>query len=367
MKFYTSSSHTTVRSFDSEASYELIRTLIDLLQSKFATDANSEDILFREPAIQESGGKDLTKCILIGGSNLGKTVNYLANKGITVLDLTVPGWTPTAENIQKTCDGLRTIPNLSEYVIIFDVLGNVTYRQEQLDGTLALPLKVGGVYHLSGKVRVCNHLSLKNIVKTLKPILDLIAGADFLFLSPIPRHLFNGCCLDKEHCVGTDTKEYVEELLQNVVSLRSVCKSALLDLGSKKFWVPDLVGKLLPACNGITEQAAGLREIFAADGVHFTKPGYEKLADTIWHCAKTLIEKSDSAKNSVSAVRGSHGRGQKTFYWRGFMSPVGSERPQNSQAAYMLTHQGSGGKWRKGPDSGYRGRGKNLPPYYRRY
>jgi hypothetical protein len=69
----------------------------------------------------------------------------------------------------------------------------------------------------------------------LKPILDIIVGCDFLFLSPIPRHLYNGCCLDTQHCVGTDTNEYVESLLKDVLSLRAVCKTALLDMGSKKF------------------------------------------------------------------------------------------------------------------------------------
>ena len=96
------------------ASHELIRTLVDLLQSKFATDANSEDLLFRVPAEQESGGKDPKKFIVMGGSNLSKTVTHLVSNGLTVLDLTVRGWTPTAENIQKTCDSLKTIPNLSD-------------------------------------------------------------------------------------------------------------------------------------------------------------------------------------------------------------------------------------------------------------
>jgi hypothetical protein len=375
IKFNTSSSHTTVRAFDSAASYELVRTLVDLLHSKFATAANSEDfLLFREPATQESGGKDFTKCILIGGSNLRKISPHLAEKEITVLDLTVPGWTPTAKNIQTVCDTMKTIPDISDYVVIIDGLGNITFRQEQLDGTLALPHKVGGVYHLVGQVKVCTHSSLKTMITSLKPILDMIQG-EFLFLSPLPRHLFNGCCLDNDHCVGTDSKDYVEGLLKDVLSLRSVCKNALLELGKNHFWVPDLLGNALPACKGIPEIAAGLREISAADGVHFTAHGYEKITDSIVKCVHTLLEKSNTAKNSVSDCTGrpenSHGRGQKSFYWRGFVSPVGSERPRNNHAAYMLTHQGSGGrgggKWPPQYGNVNRGRGgHNRPPFYRK-
>ncbi len=66
-KFHTSSSHTTTRGFDSEATNELLRTLVDLLQSKFATVANSDDLFPREPALEDQGGKEFTHCIVGGG------------------------------------------------------------------------------------------------------------------------------------------------------------------------------------------------------------------------------------------------------------------------------------------------------------
>ncbi len=120
------------------------------------------------------------------------------------------------------------------------------------------------------------------------------------------------------------------------------CKSALQALGKKNAWVPDLVGNLLPACNGLKEKAVGLKHIMSADGVHFTKHGYEKLAETIVKCCKTQFEKSVSAASIVSARPA--GTRQKTFYWRGFVSPVGSSRPASRTAAYLAAHPGGGGK-----------------------
>jgi hypothetical protein len=116
---------------------------------------------------------------------------------------------------------------------------------------------------------------------------------------------------------------------------------------------------------------SSLREIAAADGVHFTKHGYEKLAHTIVCCSKSLVEKSYTAKNSVSDAGGSNGShrgGPKSFFWRGFVSPIGSERPRNHHAKFMLTHQGSGGggKWNKGQNRG-RGGQSRPPPYYQRF
>ncbi len=129
--------------------------------------------------------------------------------------------------------------------------------------------------------------------------------------------------------------------------------------------MPDLVGNLLPACNGLKEKAVGLKHIMSADGVHFTKHGYEKLAETVVKCCKTQFEKSVSAASIVSARPA--GTRQKTFYWRGFVSPVGSSRPASRTAAYLAAHPGGGGKWRNksvntGKNADKKQGGRNPPP-----
>ncbi len=132
-------------------------------------------------------------------------------------------------------------------------------------------------------------------------------------------------------------------------------------------WVPDLFGKMIPACNGPTEQAIGWKQIAAADGVHLVASGYEKMAAVVHSCVKTLLEKSnDAAACSVSAARNPT---KGSFYWRDFLSPVGSARPKNNHAAYMLTHRGGGGggKMRGYPGNAGRGRGnRSCPPYYQK-
>ncbi len=369
-KFKNSSNHTTLRGLDSLASYELVRTLLNLLQCNFATVANSDELFSAEPATQSFGGKDISQIIVCGGSNLSKIVQKLANMGYTVLDLTAKGWTPTEKNIQTLSEALKSLPEQPGTVAILDLLGNVAYREMQLDGTLALPRKSEGKYHIDGKVHVCGKMSLTTLITSLKPVLDLLKFP-LIFTSPIPRYLFNGCCTSEDHCIGVDTEDYVKSLLQETLSLRAVCKTALQTLGAKTGWVPDLIGNLLPACNDISEQATGLRHIMAADGVHFTLQGYEKLADTLFKCCKTHFDKSDPAASLVSASAGV--RRNKTFYWRGFVSPVGSARPKQHSAAYLGAHVGGGGKLRGKPITvgrnagmGRSGRSAAPPPYYRR-
>jgi hypothetical protein len=155
-KFFTRSSHTTLIGFDSVATNELLRTLFDHLQCTFATAANSDDLIIREPAPQVQGGKEFTKCIVAGGSNMKKIIPHLINKGITVIDLTKTGWTPTETNIQAIRSEIKSLPEKFDGPVILDLLGNFVYRYEQLDGTLALPFKSSGKYHFAGKVQVCS-------------------------------------------------------------------------------------------------------------------------------------------------------------------------------------------------------------------
>jgi hypothetical protein len=100
-----------------------------------------------------------------------------------------------------------------------------------------------------------------------------------------------------------------------------------------------------------------------------TPHGYEKIADTVVKVCKTHLEKLDSAASLVSA--GPVRVKPKTYYWRGFVSPVGSLRPTAHVAAYKAAHPGGGGKWRSKPITAGKNAttpsgGHTAPPYYRR-
>jgi hypothetical protein len=267
-----------------------------------------------------------------------------------------------------------------------DLLGNVAFRYEQLDGNLALPFKFGG------KVLVCENATLKNLIRSLKPVLDVILG-DAVFCSPYPRCLYNGCCGEQDHCPGVDTDEYVKKLLQDTLDLRPVCQNMLSEMGYSRIWVPDTIHKMLPACNNNSEIAVGLKHIVAADGVHFTPSGYEKMAVVLHQYMGKQMRETPTASVSILSGSGVSGeKPKKNFYRRGFASPAGSCRPKPQNSAYRMSHPGGGGKWKGHPANvgpahvgrlpfenasrsknanvfqGGRGRGAGSrpPPYYRR-
>jgi hypothetical protein len=287
-------------------------------------------------------------------------VNNLRDRGYEVTDLTKKGWTPTPPNISSLQDELNALDDGS--IVVADLLGNVTYRFEQLDGTLAMPYKVDGKYHLGVQVKVCSWPVFRTLVTALKPALETIKGK-LIFLSPLPRYLHHGCCKDEEHCVGVGTSPYMETNLREIIALRNICIDQLEIMGMKTFLVPDMIPGMMPACTGIKEYCTALSHLTAADGVHLTQEGYRKVADTIVDSKFTAKPPTAACPIVPGSSHGGNARVQCEFYWRGFMSPVGTARPKNKADAYKQTH--GGGKWdnfkppnnRGHATTPYRGRG----------
>jgi hypothetical protein len=349
-KFKTNSSHTTTIGFDSVASKELLGSLINKLQCTFATAANSEDILLEAPAELESKLEKKTVYVF-GGSNMRSVIPELEKNGFNVVDHTVLGWVPTAANISKLSE-LITVAEPNDVVVV-DLLGNVTHRYEQGDGTLAMPFKNDGKYHYEGEIKVCTLSNLKSIIESVVPALSR-CRCHLVFTPPLPRHLHDGCCTSVEHCTNIGSEKHAENMLASLNAIKTACGTNLENLGVKDFTVPDMLKLSMPACAGISEYAQALKTHMKKDGVHFTASGYSCLASGLSRHLHTLTP-TGTGKIAVPSlnVSGAKKNRKQSFYWRGFVSPVGAERPFNHRAAYLQSHSktgpprgAGGGKWR---------------------
>jgi hypothetical protein len=83
------------------------------------------------------------KVVLVGASNLKNSASHFSSSGYDVIDLTIPGWIASPENIEKMIKKVSTVEENTSNVFVFDLFGNSAYRFEQFDGTQSLPYKVG--------------------------------------------------------------------------------------------------------------------------------------------------------------------------------------------------------------------------------
>ncbi len=268
-KFRSNSSHTTTPGMDSAASYELLSSLVSLLKCSFATYTNVEDLYSNEPAQQESTLETVTIHVF-GASNMRQIIPELEKHGYPVVDYTIPGWMPTPANISALSDSLTKIDKDS--IVITDLLGNYAYRYSQMDGTLALPFKSDGKYHFEGNVHMLTMTNLKLVIENLKPALGK-CNCHLIFSPPLPRHLHSCCCPSLDHCTNVDTEKHAETMLGELNGIRTACTANLETVGIKNFSVLDIVKLSMPACTGIPEYAAALKDLMSKDGVHSRRLG----------------------------------------------------------------------------------------------
>jgi hypothetical protein len=152
--------------------------------------------------------------------------------------VTVPGWTPSPENIKNMVSIVKE-KAADSVAFVFNLFGNSSVRFEQFDGTSALPFKSNGKFHLAGKVVVTPPEIFKKIVENITPILKATGNKPCIILPPLPRYLLSRCCGDTNHCTNANDKDFSESLLAGFVHLKNDLIKHLVSLGVTNFKVMD--------------------------------------------------------------------------------------------------------------------------------
>jgi hypothetical protein len=142
-------------------------------------------------------------------------------------------------------------------------------------------------------------------------------------------------------------------MLGKLNAIRTACTSNLETIGLKKFSGPDIIKLSMALCVGKPEYAVALKADMKKDGIHFTESGHSCIAYGLSaHFCSLKPCTSEKISAAVFPISGAQSSRKPSFYWRGFVSPVGAGRLFNHKAAYLQCHcnptaaRGSGGgKW----------------------
>jgi hypothetical protein len=329
---------------DTRTTLELVRVLVNSLCSNFSATLNPDSLVQRELA-DENTKEFSGHVVVLGASNARALVSYLTARGISVTDLTIPGWVASESNIESLISKLKSVTIPPGSAVMIDLLSNSTYRYEQFDGTLALPYKEGGSYHLPGDITVCTDATFKRIIGLLQPILLSCQNVVKVIFPPMPRYVSGGCCGNPSHSTNIADDDFAANLLNKIQNLRGIQKAELLKMGVRNFWLLDGVASLLgfePKQNrpGPKECAASATRVMSNDNVHFNRYGYENLTQGVYSAIRGVfngtLTKSD--KIATSAVSGSCSK-KPTFFWRGFVSPVGVPGPVSRNVPPNKAHR----------------------------
>ncbi len=298
------------------------------------------------------------KVILVGASNMTPASQFFADCELSTENHSIPGWMPTAENVQKMSELVEDKAK-GGAAFVFDILSNSAVRYEQFDGTTALPFKSSGRYHLGGGVVPTPIATFKKVIEHVLPIFKAKGNSACIKIPPLPRYIFSRCCTDASHCTNADKNDFPTKMLTGFTQQRNELIKSLLQHGLTNFKVLD-VGCITTSATtaSLPEKLEELRKVSAGDGIHFSANGYRNLAQRTLSCLKTL--RSEKPKPTRKS----------TFFWRGFRSPRGSLTVNVARSVQARPVGGSytcGGSFggMRGVTTGRRSRSQKYHPYRR--
>ena len=140
-------------------------------------------------------------------------------------------------------------------------------------------------------------------VKVLAGVLSALQPASKIFIPPIPRYIFGGCCEDTTHAPNTRTASHPVNSIFNHTRQRKTIIKALTDTGTKHHRVLDFIGTFCNNHDSALEKSAKLQGIYLGDNVHLNGDGYHKLANTVSHTAILLQNSKEHTHHCTTSRR----------------------------------------------------------------
>ena len=335
--------------FDAKTADELLCALLTSLSSVLGISCSPSGNTVRAPEQRVGTKEDIDHLIVVGCSHMRRGASHLKESGYKVTECALPGTIPDNASINAL---ISTLPHKLEpgSALIFDLFGNFSYRFEQADGSMALPILLGGKYHLLGRVGVCSDAAFKTLVQNLATLFAIAPDTPKVILPPIPRYISGSCCDIAGHGDNAGTAEHARLMTEKVAHLRKLLRTELGNSNLEGYWVPDILSGLVPRSEGgetpLEDSAAELGSLFGGDNVHLTPHAYAKLAETVTRGVGEAVKKSMQSECQVTGEK-------KRFYWRGFSSARGSTKRVNTPALYNHRVENGG----KPSSDGWRGGG----------
>jgi hypothetical protein len=362
-----------------KANIDIIRALYGELNKGFSGGLGPGVSLERTEDGQGDGAKDKPDFIVIGASHMERVASFLTARGNIVQDFAEKSWVVSDGAVEKLKTSLKNAKIGPGSVVVIDPLSNSATKYKQADDSLALAQKIEGGWHLPGEIAMIEDEQIRVTLSKLKPALEKFAGCKMIFIPPIPRYFFGGCCEKTGHCSNAREENHSTHMLQEHFRIRNTMKTHIIantpQATRKDTRILDLITNTVSHDSKTPhQQLKSLREITAHDNVHLRPEGYRRLASAVEKEAATLM--ADTAVKQATV-----GGGQPTSYWKGFVvhhgiGKIGAARwPEirsNSAAGHVQSshnNYGAPGQWRGAGRGGRggRGRGSRQHPYSRKF
>ena len=105
-------------------------------------------------------------------------------------------------------------------------------------------------------------------VRGLRQVLDSLKDIKKVFIPPVPRYVYGGCCATKHHAPNTSAPDHPVKMLAEHIRQRHTITKALFDSQATHFKVTDILGIFTALHDSLTEKARKICTFMHKDNVH---------------------------------------------------------------------------------------------------
>jgi hypothetical protein len=353
---------------EAEDEVNILLDLIRELNSNFVMDLD-EDIEMVDKNTQEVGvesAEQQHKCFLVvGNSHASRLVCALEDLGHEAKLISTSGWADNSDVSNSIAQLIKEEVELngSDLVVIYMLYDNEVYIVEHEDGELTSPIKIGGRFHINGKLAVVDRDRFKEIFNLSVPLLRAGGECPKLLISPLLRYITSPCCKEANHLTNYGGPEYALLLGEAVDNMKTWLKDFTYGKKIRNF-------KVICSNTSIgfdeeeeVEKKRKLKEFWSSDPVHLSAPGYTKLASDIVKKGESGLVRATSSlsekrpgqpaskpppkrarwveDDEATAPRNQRGHGRGHGRGRGFFGGRGRWQKWRGRAGHQGSHRGN--------------------------
>jgi hypothetical protein len=222
--------------------------------------------------------------LMIGSSHARREGEALADRGHEVITCSSGGWRPNVtaakEMAARVQDALRSCNNNT--VAVVHGFDNIAYMSRTEEGGILPIRKYEDKHHVDGELILASKERILMYFKNCLPFLRLLENMKVIFLTPLPRYLYNGCCASEDHLINRGDEDFKDSIRGGLQEVRGYFKDFLFTNGLRGFSVRN-PGHAVPAYDD-----AG-SPLWTEDPVHPAFEGYNRIADLIEVEARSLL------------------------------------------------------------------------------
>jgi hypothetical protein len=240
-----------------------------------------------------------SRYLVIGSSNAARLHKAMEDRRLAAKLVHLGFWRVLPGNVEALCKKLPEI--LEEFnptTIVLQLLDNSLFYALQEDGSLIPARRLGDEYHMDGELVVGDKRTQQKVLDLCKLLFRSFAGRKLIVVTPLPRYVTSGCCLDKDHIPNRDKPGFLEEQLRDLDCFKKGLKDVLFSGGNRN-------ARLMDPWVGLRDLDLG--EVWGTDPVHPKPRCYNIMVDGV-----LITEAKIGGKRKASTDHGSASKSSRT-------------------------------------------------------